>query len=329
MTLGATLLASFLVTVSRPAAWSLGLVGFLLRGGLVLVVAPIVVVPSAVGLANVVAPLVEDIAFGRRPDELAALASAVAVALLLWIVGGGLIAAATEAELVRQVLADDELEALVRTSPAAVPVASDRPGRAWRILVVRLIAYGPLIVALAWGAVRIVVVTYRELTVPSDVTLPIALRVVLGTPDAVAAVALTWLAGESVGALAARRIVVLGDGVAAALRGGLARFVRAPIRALAISTLTSGLLVLIVGLVGLATSAAWDAARGALAFDADPITLLLVVAAFIGLFLGGLVLIAVATTWRNAVWTVDLAGTFGGPDPSDRGTGEARTALPT
>jgi hypothetical protein len=329
MTLGATLLASFLVTVSRPAAWSLGLVGFLLRGGFVLVVAPIVVIPSAVGLANVVAPLIEDIAFGRRPDELAALAGVVAVAVLLWIVGGGLIAAATEAELVRQVLADDELEALVRTSPAAVPVASDRPGRAWRILVARLIAYGPFVVALAWGAVRIVVVTYRELTVPSDVTLPIALRVVLGTPDAVAAVALTWLAGETVGALAARRIVVLGDGVAAALRGGLARFVRAPIRALAISTLTSGLLVLIVGLVGLATSAAWDAARGALAFDADPITLLLVVAAFISLFLGGLVLIAVATTWRNAVWTVDLAGTFGGPDRSDRGTGDARTALPT
>ncbi len=322
MTLGATLLASFLITVSRPATWPLGLLGFLVRGGFVLVLVPIVMLPSAVGLANVVAPLIEDIAFGRRPDELATLAGVGLLVALAWLIGGGLIGAAAEADLVRRVFEDEEL---IDHGPSRI--TSERPGRAWRVLVVRLIAHGPLVVALAWGALRIVTVTYRELTVPSDVTLPIALRIALGTPDAVAVIVLAWLVGEAVGALAARRVIVLGDGVAAALRGGLGRFLRAPLRGLSMAALTSALLVVVLAASGFAGSAAWDGVRGALAFDGDPVAILLLVAVFIGLFLGGLVLLAVVSTWRNAVWTVDLAGTFGGSDPSDRGTGGGSTGL--
>lgn len=320
MTVGATLLASFLITASRPATWALGLTGFLVRGGLVLVVAPIVVLPSAVGLANVLSPLVEDLAFGRRPDEVSALAATGLLLLLAWLVGGGLIAAATEAELVRRVLEDEEL--------AGVAVAvTARPGRAWRVVVVRLLAHGPFVIALAWGALRVVAVAYRELTLPSDVAVPILLRVVLGTPDAVAAIVLAWLVGEAVGALAARRVVVLGEGVAAALRGGLGRFLRTPARALVLSTVTSTVLALVLAIGGFAGAAAWDGARGALAFDADPVPIVLLVATFTGLFLGGLVLLAVVTTWRNAVWTVDLAGTFGGTDRSDRVTGAGSPGL--
>ena len=72
MGIGATAVAALLAILERPSTWLLGLVGFLVRGGWLIVLGPIVVLPTAVGLANVVAPLVEDIAFGRRSDEVIA-----------------------------------------------------------------------------------------------------------------------------------------------------------------------------------------------------------------------------------------------------------------
>ena len=75
MSIWATLGASLLAVLARPSTWAFGLLGFLVRGGWLLVVAPIVVVPTPIGLANIVAPVLEDIAFGRRTTELAWLTS--------------------------------------------------------------------------------------------------------------------------------------------------------------------------------------------------------------------------------------------------------------
>ncbi|MGZ9160502.1 MAG: hypothetical protein ACXW4T_04995 [Candidatus Limnocylindrales bacterium] len=315
MTFGATLVASFLIALSRPITWPLGLVGLLIRGGLVLLVTPIVVLPTPVGLANVVAPLIEDVAFGRRPAELAALVLATGGVVLAWLIGGGIIAAAAERELVRAVAADDELaiEGVARPIP-------DIAGRAWRVVVVRLIAHLPLLLALAWGAIRLVSVAYREFTLPSDVTLPVAVRVLAGAPDAVAAIGLAWLLGETFGALAARRVVLLGEGVPRALRGGLARFLRHPARVLAFNALTTVVLAAVIALTAVATNTVWDASRVALALGEDPFGPVVLVLALGGLFGSGSVVIALLTTWRSALWTVDLAGTFGaghGARPGD------------
>ncbi len=306
MTIGATLTASLLITLARPATWPLGLAGFLLRGGLAIVVAPIVVLPTPVGLANVLAPLLEDVAFGRRTIELAGLLAVVVGIVLVWLVVGGLVAAASEVEAARRVAADDELAVDGVSRPVALTA-----GRAWRVVVVRLVAYVPLLIALAWGAVRLVSVTYRELTVPSDVSTPIFVRVLAGAPDAIAAIALAWLVGEVVGALAARRIILLGEGAPRSLRHGLGRFLRHPARELALAALTTLVLGLALVLTGLAAAAAWDALRAALVFGRDPLLPLLLVLAFVGLFVGGLVLVSVVAAWRGAVWTVELAGTFG------------------
>ena len=176
-----------------------------------LVLIPIVILPTPVGLANVLAPLVEDIAFGRHSDELLSVIGIGGLALLAWLIGGGLVAAAVEGELVRRVASDDE----VLGSRAGWPVAGVGRGRAWRIVAARVIVHVPFVVALIWGSIRIVAVTYRELTVPSDVTAPIAARVLTGAPDAVAAIVLAWLVGETIGSHAARRIVLLGEGLPA------------------------------------------------------------------------------------------------------------------
>jgi hypothetical protein len=310
VTLGGTLVASLLVALSRPSTWPLALAGFLLRGGILLVVAPIVVLPTAVGLANILAPVLEDIAFGRRPAELAMVIGWAVIGLATWLFGGGLLAATAEVDLIRRVAEDDELVAAGHVAPRR---SGRRPRQARRILAVRLLASIPLVFALVWGLVRVVAVAYRELTVPSDTDVPMVVRVVIGAPEAVAAIALMWLAGEIVGAMAARRIVLLEEGVFQALRSAVRRLVRQPLRCAALGGLPLLQLILIVAAMALAGSLAWDALRAALGLDDGSLLPWALLVAFVALFGAGLVLIAVTSAWRSAVWTVDLAGTFGVP----------------
>ena len=90
---GATLVTSFLVTLVRPATWPLALASFLLRGGIVVLVAPIVVIPSAVGFANVIAPLLTSFVFGGLSVALVLAVLAAAGVGLAWVVIGGLVTA--------------------------------------------------------------------------------------------------------------------------------------------------------------------------------------------------------------------------------------------
>ena len=307
MSLGATLSASLLAVLARPSTWPLGLLGFLVRGGWLLVVAPIVVVPTPVGLANIVAPLLEDVAFGRRTTELVATGGVVIVAALVWLIGGGLIAAVAEAEGVRRI-AEEESVAV----GAEGGVALGELAVAWRIVGARLLAQVPLAIAIAWATVRIVTLAYRELTVPSDVSVPIAWRIVAGAPDAFVALLLAWLFAEVVGAIAARVLVFARPGVREAAGLALGRVRRRPVRMLALGLTTSAVLVIVLGTTGLAAGATWNALGAELAIgDPSPVATVLLLL-FVGLFVGGLVLIGLACAWRNAVWTVEVGGTFGG-----------------
>lgn len=310
MSLGATLTASLLAVLERPSTWALALIAFLVRGGWLLVLAPIVVLPTAVGLANVVAPILEDVAFGRRTEGLVALLGAIASGVVVWLLGGGLLAAAAEVEGVRRVAVDTGSAGRV---PAA---AARRPGRAWRVLAARLVAHVPFLIALVWAVIRIAMVGYRELTVPSDVAIPAAWRIVTGAPDAVIGVVVTWLFGETFGAMAARRIVLVGEDARMASLATLRRVAAAPGRPLGLTLVSTSVLVAVIAITGIAAGVAWDGLRAALALDdPGPDTLPLVIV-FVALFVGGLVLVGLAAAWRSAIWTVDastdLGGTFGG-----------------
>jgi len=307
MTAGATLVASLLLALARPRIWPLALATFLLRGGFLLVLAPIVVLPSAVALSNVLTPLLSTVVFhGFASIALPLLV--VGLGALVWLCGGGLVAAAAESEQVRLIAADDE--AWPKGRPARDLAPAEHP--AWRVLTVRLLAHLPLLLALSWGAIRIVTVTYRELTVPSDVAVAIVLRVARGAPDAVAVVVGAWLVGETVGAIAARRVILLRERVPTALGRAAIRLVRHPLHGVVLATgPLVALLVVLLG-VGLAGSATWDALRAALSFGNDRLSVVALLVALVALFAGGLLLIGVISAWRAAVWTVELAGTFGG-----------------
>ncbi len=65
MTRGAALSSALLATLAEPATWALALAAFLIRGGIILVALPVVVLPTPVGIGNVVAPVLNTIAFGQ------------------------------------------------------------------------------------------------------------------------------------------------------------------------------------------------------------------------------------------------------------------------
>jgi hypothetical protein len=315
--IGATLAGSLLAVLDRPATWSLALAAFLIRGGWLLMVAPIVVLPTAVGLANVVAPLLEDVAFGRRTGELITLVALVLGGALVWLVGGGVVAAAAEVEAVRRLALDPDV-----ADRANVP-ARDTLRTAWRVAVLRLVVHIPFAVALVWGAARLAAVGYAELTVPSDVTVPAAWRIVAGAPDAVIGVVLTWLVGETVGALAARRVVLVGESARAALRRALGGFLRSPVRPSLLTVAATLVLFGVIAVTGLAAAAALEQLRAGFASGETSIGTTALLVVFVALFSGGLVLVGLTSAWRIAIWTVDtvpgMDGTFGGVGGSRSG----------
>jgi hypothetical protein len=318
---GAALTGALLTTLEAPPTWPLALAVFFLRGGLLLVVLPIVVLPSPVGLGNLLAPTLMTVVFRGVSPELAILVGFVALAILAWIVVGGLAAATLEAEAARMVARDHDLDDTQRPLPEDHLTAEARHRRtATRILTARAIAHLPTGVGFLWGATRLVTVAYRELTSPLDVTTPIVLRVLRGAPEAIVAIVTLWMAGEIIGGLAARRISLGGLGVGAALRDAVTAIGRRPLSILVEFWLPTAGLVMILLPSTVAAAAAWQLVRAALRSQGDPFGATFAVILFVSLWLLGLVLIAVTAAWRSAVWSVahrDLWPLRPGPSGTD------------
>jgi hypothetical protein len=315
---GAALGGALLVTVASPATWPLALAAFLLRGGLVIVALPIVVLPTPVGIGNLLAPTLTAFVFGGVSVELVAMIVTVVLAALTWLVAGGILAAILEAEAARIVAAHDdvalaagarppELAIEVPSNPHDVPASRRQRTEAARVFLARALAHLPLIVALGWGAVRLLAITYRELTNPGDVATPLVWRVLLSSPDVVVAIVLTWMLGQALGALAARRVVLARGGILWALRDGSATIARRPLVILADFWLPTLALGLVLAPSALAAASAGDVVREAMNTSGDPLALFLAVVLFVSLWVVGLVLASVICAWRAAVWTVGFA----------------------
>jgi hypothetical protein len=305
MSRGAALTGALLTTLATPVTWPLALATFLLRGGLLLVMLPIVVLPSPVGLGNLLAPTLVTVVLRGVSVEVALLVGFTVLALLAWFVVGGLLAAMLEAEAARIVARDEEL-----TDAGLPPAGHNRGARARDrhvavgILAARAVAHLPTGAALVWGSARLATVAYHELTSPLDVTTPIVLRVLGGAPEVIALVVGLWMAGEIVGALAARRIALDGAGVVGALRDAVVAVLRRPIAVVADFAVPTAGLALVMLPSTLAAAAAWGLVRAAMRSRGDPAGATLGVVLFVSLWLVGLVLVAVTAAWRSAVWSV-------------------------
>jgi hypothetical protein len=318
---GGAILASLLVTLGRPGWWLLALAGFLVRGGFLVFLLPIVVLPSPLAISNQVAPFIVPMALGRIGPETIALGAGAVVVLLTWLLIGGSLAAATDLVLVREAAAaavDEGVDPSSPEAPAAIDVARRDRVLVATILAARLVAWLPFAAALAFGLVRIVAVTYVELTRPLEVESALALRVALAAAGELAVIAAAWLLGELVGGLASRRIVLDGAPAGRALLAAVRDVVRRPGSTLVPWLVTTALLLTILGGTIGAASVAWSRIIVALSNrPTDPTTVVISLLTFVAIWLAALILGGVFSAVRGSVLTFEhvrvraRTGTFG------------------
>jgi hypothetical protein len=292
----------------RPRLWAYALAAFLARGGVVVLALPIVVLPTFIGIANVVGPASVSAA-GPSP-RLVGLIVACAAAVATLVVVGTLVAAAAETALHRATVTPDADTPSTPDRSDPSPMAGSPPGSmrraVARVAALRLLLLVPVAAVTVVAVPAWIGVAYRELTLPSDVATPLVLRVVAGAPAASVAVLLAWLATEVVGGFATRRAVLLGASVPRALADGGVDPLRAPVG----TVLTVAVaLVLSVGLLlpaVWAVGAAWDAARRALVGEVDPIAALVVALALAAAWTVALLLAGIAAAARASLATAEL-----------------------
>jgi hypothetical protein len=290
----ASMRAALAASAGRPAWWAMALAAFLVRGGILVVLLPLVSLPSAPALATAFAPAIEALAISRQSLEGAVLAT------LLLAAGVGVLGLAAftgswlDLALAREAEASDELD--LRPTMHRPP--------AWGLLGMRLAAHLPTVLALVYGAVRIVVATYQELLSPGDPTVPIALRVIARAPDAIVIAVVAWLLGEVIGGLAARRSAE-GETAGRALRGAVADLLarRGAATFVVTDLVVLAVLVLLVSVVGRAA----EHARVYLFAGADPISLAAALLLLVTAWTLGLAVLGAALAWRATAWTIEAA----------------------
>jgi hypothetical protein len=352
----AAFFASLLVCLGRPTWWLLALAGFLARGGMVLAILPIVMLPSPLALSNLVAPVIVPLALGRVDETVVVAVALIAVGLLAWILVGGLVGAATDLALIRDGVAAAGDEGVAGRSDDDAQAGPARPGGGAtvivRILAVRLLAHLPFGIAIAIGAVGMVATAYAVLTLPGDLATPVVVRVVVAAAGPIIGIIVTWFLGELVGGVAARRIVLDGTGIQTALGGAVVALVRRPRSTLLpVVVTTIPLVVIVAGTLG-GARIAWLRADAALTDPTiDGGTVVVTLMTFVAIWLAALTLIGLLTATRSAALTFEavrdgaqrlrsaalrgdpgdvLGGTFGASThhrPGDRPIGDDGVSL--
>jgi hypothetical protein len=291
------MLGGTLGALAAPGSWPVALAGFLARGGLILFLLPIVVVPTPAGVANVVAPWLVPFVFGQVSAEAVIVLGMTVAGIAGWIVAGGLVGAWVDVVLVREASANEELG----LGPIATPPRRRVTARAFGV---RLLAHAPLAIALGWGAARIGQAGYQELVNPLEVVSPLVVRIVSAVPDAVAAVLVAWLIGEAAGGLAVRHLVLGGASPGRSVREAYLDLVRYPSTLATLGLTTFGLLVTVAPSV-VAAGVGWSWARMMLLGGALPPQAGTAIVLFVVLWLGGLALAAGVAAWRSYAWTAE------------------------
>jgi hypothetical protein len=331
-----SLAASALVVLSRPSLVVIALAGFLARGGILALLAPIVVLPTPAGLANVFAPFVVQLYFGHVSVGFLAIAALAIGLVVAWLLIGGAVGAATDGGLIQSAVEDDELR------PENAWVAG-RDGRSWnagivsQALLIRLVAHLPLIIALAWSAGRIYQATYAELTSPFEVVTPLVIRILSDVPDAVTVVLVAWMLGEVAGGLGVRYLVLGGYSTMRALVAGWWHLLRHPVSSLATLVATNVPVVAAASIAYVIASVGWGLVETTVFDTGDPVLAIGAVVALVAAWLAGLIVIGMVICWRSVAWTgewlrirdagaarvgsgsVGTVGTIGGEDDARPG----------
>ncbi len=292
------------------------LAGFLIRGGILVVALPSVVLPSLLGLASTFG--VNALGIDGRPTpwliETIVIASALAAA---WLAIALLAGSIVDVWLIDAARTGDPR---ILERPQSLP---DR-GLVIEMAATRAVFLLPLGAAVILSAPAIYDAVYGELTLPTNLAEPLLLRVAARVWAQLALVVVIWLVTETVSAIAVRRLV-LGDGFDRALLGSLGQLARRPRTTLLTLVVTTGISVAVLFLAGLATAISFGLCLDAARLPADPsIHIMLgpvnaspaiapiafvVMALILALaWVASLGTAGMASAWRSAAWTNETAG---------------------
>jgi hypothetical protein len=292
--------------LAQADVWAASLAGFLVRGGLVLFLVPIVWLPSPLDLADAFSGAVTSAALGGPNPDLVRLVVVASVAATVAVVAAFWLGALMDVAVAH--LAAEALDPTRAAPGAASPdVASPGLGEVGRAFAVRIAAFVPFGAIVAFGAPEVVGATYHELVDPSTLALPLVVRVVGDVPLIVALVAAAWLLGDAVGGIAVRVAIVERRGAAASLIRALALVVRRPVEAFATLVAGSAVVVVLVAPALVATAVLWRAVQFAARGSAPPLVVGAGIVALASLWLGGLVLAGFATAARAMLWSAFAA----------------------
>ena len=290
----AGLLAATGATLVRGRWWLLALAAFLLRGGILVAIPPILLVPSPARLASLVSPNLVGSGLTDPSPALAALAALTSVGVFVLLLVTTLVGAWLDVALVDAAATDPELARLSRAAPARVSLEA--------AIEARLVAHVPTAIALVIGLFVLRDAATAELTSPQG-TGPLVLRILGRAPIASAAIVVAWVVGEAWGGVAVRRLVAERS-VARALRRGLRDLVRPG----TIATFATSTLVVAVSLVALWLSAgrAFERLWPVLADAGDDVIVLIGLGLLVASWAAGLWLLAIGLAFRSVAWTAEV-----------------------
>ena len=172
----AVLQGAIVVTLVRPLSWLLGLASFLAGGGMFLMAAPVVVLPTPTGIQNALGAPLSTLVVGTPSTAMVLVIAGAAGAGLVLLLGGLLAGAWAERHLIALQLAAADDEGLLATRPL-----DGAPGTV-SVAIVRALALLPVIAVgiVAWQPVYDA--AYRELVLPIDLVTPLGLRVIRDVP---------------------------------------------------------------------------------------------------------------------------------------------------
>jgi hypothetical protein len=296
--------SAFVAAFAHPSWWAMALAAFLLRGGIVVALLPILSLPSAAGLTTTIAPPLEALVLGRGSLEGVIVGTLLVALVLAALLAAALAGSWLDLTLVREVADADDLDL------AWAPASLAPRGPAAKALAIRLAAHLPTMIAAGYAAIRLVGATYTELLDPGDIAVPLVARVLLRAPDAVVPVVLAWLLGEAIGAQAARRAAA-GEPATLAFRRAI-RQVLGP-AGMGTLALTTVVVVAVAGAFVLTAGRAWEHLGTVLVGGADSIQLTAALLLFVSTWMLGLALLGAALAWRGSAWTVLLSPARSGP----------------
>ncbi|MEO5704913.1 MAG: hypothetical protein ABIR64_08005, partial [Candidatus Limnocylindrales bacterium] len=102
--------SALVATLARPEWWAMALAAFLVRGGFLVIVLPIVSLPTAAAIVTTFSPAVETVILGKPSLEGAVVGSLVLMLVLAALAAAGLAGSWLDLALVREAAEDEDID---------------------------------------------------------------------------------------------------------------------------------------------------------------------------------------------------------------------------